>query len=68
MVRVGDAHIRCGSGSQVGDDVVVNFPIICIKFQIHRNVGIQRFKIGNGLFVNIGLSLVGIVLAQKVTS
>ena len=61
MVRIGDADIGRGIGGNIGDDVIVYPAVVRIQAQVYRYVRIQVLEIRNGLIVNVGLSLVGIV-------
>ena len=65
MVRVGDADIRRRVRGDVGDDVVINFSVIRIQLQIHRDVWVKGLKIGNCLLIDIGLGLVRIVFRPE---
>lgn len=68
MVGIGDADVGGGPGGDIGDHVVVDLSIVCIQPQVYRDIGIQGLEILNGLFVNVRLTLVGVILAQKVIS
>ena len=65
VVGVGDADVGGGVGCDVGDDVVVDFAVIRVQPEIHGDVGIQRFKVRNGLLVDVHLSHVGIVFCPE---
>ena len=65
MVRVGDAHIGGGICGDVGDHIVVNSRVVRIQPHIHGDVRIQLFKIPDGLLINGGLPLVGVVLGPE---
>ena len=65
MVRVGDAHVGGGLGGDVGDHVVVDVPVVGVKPQVYGDVGVQGLKIGDGLFVDVGLGHVGVVLGPE---
>ena len=65
VVRVGDADVRRRVRGDVGDDVVINFSVIRIQLQIHRDVWVKGLKIGNCLLIDIGLGLVRIVFRPE---
>ena len=65
VVGVGDAHIGRGVGGDVGDDIVVDLAVVGIQPQLHRDVGVQRLKIGDGFVIDIHLCLVGVVLGPE---
>ncbi len=65
MVGVGDADVGGGVRGDVGNDVVVDFAVVRIQPEIHGDVGIQRFKVRNGLLVDVHLSHVGVVFCPE---
>src|SRR5699024_6367561 len=65
VVGVGDADVGGGAGGDVGDDVVVDIAVVGVQAQRHRDVGVQRLKVRNGLLVNFGLADVGIVFGPE---
>ena len=65
MVGIGNADIGGGVRSDVGDHIVVNFPVIGVQPQVHGDIGVQRFKIGDGLLVDGHLGQVGVVLCPE---
>ena len=65
VVRVGDAHVGGGIGGDVGDDIVVDLAVVGVQPQLHRDVGIQRLKIVDGLVVDVHLRLIGVVLGPE---
>ena len=65
MVRVGDAHIGSGIGGDVGNHILINPAVIGVQLQIHLDIGIQRLKVRNGLFIDIDLIDIGIILGPE---
>ena len=65
MVGIGDADVGCGPGGDIGDHVVVDLSIVCIQPQVYRDIGIQGLEILNGLFVNVRLTLVGVIFGPE---
>ena len=65
VIRIGDADIGRGIGGNVGDHIIVYFPIIRIQTQIHPDIGIQRLEIIDCPFINPGLGLIGIVFGPE---
>ena len=65
VVGVGDADVGGGVGCDVGNDVVVNFAVVRVQPEIHGDVGIQGFKIRDGLFVDVHLGHVGVVFRPE---
>ena len=65
VVGVGDADVGGGVRGDVGNDVVVDFAVVRIQPEIHGDVGIQRFKVRNGLLVDVHLSHVGVVFCPE---
>ena len=65
VIRVGDADVRRGLGSDVGDDVVVNLAVIRVQAQIDLDIRIQRFKPLNGVLVDRHLGHVGVVFRPE---
>ena len=65
VVRIGDAHIWGGICGNVGNDIVVNLAVIGVKPQIHSDIGVQGFEIGNGLFVDLCLGFIGVVFCPE---
>ena len=65
MVRVGNTDIGRCIGGDIGDDVVVNGAVVRIGTDIHMNVGVEGLKVLNGLFIDLDLGLVGIVLGPE---
>ena len=65
MVRISDADIGSGVRGDVGDNVVIQPSIIGIQPQIDFDIGIELFKTGNGLLVDLHLRQVGIVFCPE---
>ncbi len=65
VIRVGDTDIRRGAGGDIGDHIVENPAVVGVEFHIDLDVGIERLKISDGFFVDIGLVFVGIVLCPE---
>ena len=65
MVGVGDTHVGGGAGGDVGDDVVINFAVVGVQAQLHVDVGVKLLKVGNGLLVDVGLALIGVVFGPE---
>ena len=65
VVGVGDADVGGGVRGDVGNDVVVDFAVVRIQPEIHGDVGIQFFKVRDGLLVDVHLSHVGVVFCPE---
>src|SRR5699024_9622754 len=65
VVGVGDADVGGGAGGNVGDDIVVDVAVVGVEAQGHRDVGIEGLEILNGLLVDVGLVLVGVVFGPE---
>ena len=65
MVGIGDADIGRGIGGNIGDHVIVYSAIIRIQPQVHSHIGIEGLEILDGLLIDSGLGLVGVVLGPK---
>ena len=65
MVRVGNADVGGGPRGDVGDHIVVDVTVVGVQPHGHRDVGVQLLEILDGLFVDVGLGLVGIVLGPE---
>ena len=65
VIRIGNAYIRGCAGGDVGDDIVVDPPVVGIQAHVHRDIRIEFLKVRNGLFINGGLAFVGIILGPE---
>ena len=65
MIRISDADIRRRIGGNIGNNVIIDFAVIRIQIQIHRDIGIQCLKIRDSFFVNIRLGFVGIIFRPE---
>ena len=65
MVRIGDAHVGRGVRGDVGDHVVIDAAVVGVQLHRYRDVGIQGLEVRDGLLVDLGLGLVGVVLGPE---
>ena len=65
MVRVCDAHIGRGVGSNVGDHILIDAAVISVELQRHLDVGVNGLEILDGLLVDIGLGNIALRLGPE---
>ena len=65
MVGVGDADIGRRVGRDVRNDIVVNLSVVRVETHIDLDIGIERLEIGDRLFIDRGLRLVGVVFGPE---
>ena len=65
MIRIGDAHIRRGIRSDVGNHVIIDLAVIRIQTQIHGDIRIKIFKILNRFLIDGRLVLIGVIFGPE---
>ena len=65
MIRIGNTYIGSRIGGNIGNHVIIDSAVIRIELERYLDVGIQLFKILNGLPVNIRLRLIGIIFSPE---
>ena len=65
MIRIGDTDVGRRAGGDIGDHIIVDLSIVCIQPQIHMDVGIERLKIRDCLFIDCGLYFIGVIFCPK---
>ena len=65
MVGVGYAYVGGSAGGDVRYNVVVYLAVVGVQAEIYGNVRVERLEIRYRLFVNRGLSFVGVVFRPE---
>ena len=65
VVGIGNADIGRGIGCDIGDDIVIDFAVVCIQPEIDGDVGIQCFEIGDGLLINFYLGHICVIFCPE---
>ena len=65
VIRVSNTYVRGCIRRNIGDHIIVNISIICVKPQVYRDIGIQFLEIFNSLFINVSLGLICIVFCPE---
>ena len=65
MVRISDTHIGRSIRRYIRDHIIINFAVIRIQPQIHRNIGIKSLEIRNCFLIDGCLGFVGIIFSPE---